>query len=294
MHPGEVELDDTVVRRLVDTQFPRWASLPLERIDSSGTVNVLYRLGPDLVLRLPRVHGVGEWAAGAFERDVEWLPRLAEVLPVAVPRPVAKGSPGDGYPSDWSVYAWLPGEHPDVQRLGDPEGLARQLAAMIQALRGFDPAGAPASKRAFPLEHYDEATRAALELLEAELDSAAVLDAWERALGAPVPQEPPVWAHGDLMPANLLLDDRGLSAVLDWEAAGLADPAVDLQPAWNLLPAAGRNVFREELQVDDDTWERGRGWALWTGIVALPYYRETNPELAGNAAFRIGQILDAE
>jgi aminoglycoside phosphotransferase (APT) family kinase protein len=291
MHPGEVEFDETVVRRLVDTQFPQWASLSLERVGPSGTVNVLYRLGPELVLRLPRIHGVGEWAEGAFERDVEWLPRLAEVLPVAVPRPVARGRPGDDYPSEWSVYAWLPGDHPDVQQLEDPEGLARQLAAVIKALRRFDPAGAPASKRAFSLEHYDEATRAALALLEAELDSAAALDAWERALTAPPWQASPVWVHADLMPANLLLDRRRLVAVLDWEAAGLADPAVDLQPAWNLLPAEGRSVLREELEVDDDTWERGRGWALWTGIVALPYYVQTNPELAANARFRIEQIL---
>jgi aminoglycoside phosphotransferase (APT) family kinase protein len=291
MHPGEVELDEAVVRRLVDTQFPEWASLPLERIGTSGTVNVLYRLGPELVLRLPRIHGVGKWASGAYERDVEWLPRLAEVLPVAMPRPVAKGRPGDDYPSEWSVYAWLPGEHPDVQRLEDPEGLARQLAAVIKALRRFDPAGAPASKRAFSLEHYDEATRAALALFEAELDSAAALDAWERALAAPSWQAPPVWVHGDLMPANLLVEGRRLVAVLDWEAAGLADPAVDLQPAWNLLPAESRSILREELEVDDDTWERGRGWALWTGIVALPYYVETNPVLAANARFRIEQIL---
>jgi aminoglycoside phosphotransferase (APT) family kinase protein len=237
------------------------------------------------------MHGVGEWAAGAFERDVEWLPRLAEVLPIAVPRPVAKGRPGDDYPSEWSVYAWIPGEHPDVQRLEDPDGLARQLAAVIKALRGFDPGGAPASKRAFSLEHYDEATRAALALLEAELDSAAVLEAWERALASPPWQAPPVWVHGDLMPANLLLDGRRLVAVLDWEVAGLADPAVDLQPAWNLLPVESREVLREQLEVDDDTWERGRGWALWTGVVALPYYVETNPELAANARFRIEQIL---
>jgi len=271
MHLGEVELDDAVVRRLVDTQFPEWASLPLERVTSSGTVNVLYRLGRELVLRLPRVRadGVSDWASGTFERDVEWLPRLAEVLPVALPEPLAKGRPGDDYPAEWSVYAWLPGEHPDVERLEDPQGLARQLAAVIGALRRFDRAGAPASRRAYALEHYDEATRAALALLERELDSAAALVAWERALSTSPWQGPPVWVH----------------------AAGLADPAVDLQPAWNLLPTEGRSVLREELEVDDDTWERGRGWALWTGIVALPYYVETNPELATNARFRIEQVL---
>jgi aminoglycoside phosphotransferase (APT) family kinase protein len=96
------------------------------------------------------------------------------------------------------------------------------------------------------------------------------------------------------MPANLLVQGATLTGVLDWGGAGLGDPAIDLQPAWNLFSGRSREVFRDELEVDDASWERGRGWALWTGFVALPYYRETNPEFAENAAFRIGQVLGAE
>jgi aminoglycoside phosphotransferase (APT) family kinase protein len=294
MHPGEVTFGDDIVRRLVDSQFPQWSELPLERIRSPGTVNVLYRLGDELVVRLPRLREAGNgWSVGAFDRDREWLPKLAPLLPVAVPQPVAKGEPANGYPSEWGVYAWLPGAHPDPERLAEPESLARQLARFTRALRAIETGGGPESGRGSSLERWDEPTRVALRELEGSIDTAAALAAWERALAAPPWNGAPVWVHGDLMPANLLLQGATLTGVLDWGGAGLGDPAIDLQPAWNLFSGRSRAVFRDELEVDDASWERGRGWALWTGIVALPYYRETNPELAENAAFRIGQVLGA-
>ena len=292
MHPGEAAFGDDLVRRLLDSQFPRWASLPLERIDSSGTVNVLYRLGDGLVVRLPRVFDDGTtWAGRGVDRDREWLPRLAPLLPVRVPRLVEKGQPDEGYPAAWGVYEWLPGELPEVERLADAESLARALAAFVLALRAVELGGGPESARGSSLERWDAPVRAALPELAGEIDAVAALEAWERALAAPAWDGAHVWVHGDLMPANLLLEGAELTGVLDWGGAGLGDPAIDLQPAWNLLSGPARQVFREELEVDDASWERGRGWALWTGIVALPYYRESNRGLAGNAAFRIRQVL---
>jgi aminoglycoside phosphotransferase (APT) family kinase protein len=292
MHPGEIAFGDGLVRRLLDSQFPRWASLPLERIDSSGTVNVLYRLGDGLVVRLPRVFDDGTtWAGRGVDRDREWLPRLAPLLPVRIPRLVSRGEPDEGYPAAWGVYEWLPGELPEVERLADAESLARALAAFVLALRAVEPGGAPESARGSSLERWDAPVRAALPELAGEVDAVAALEAWERALAAPAWDGARVWVHGDLMPANLLLQGAELTGVLDWGGAGLGDPAIDLQPAWNLLSGPARQVFREALEVDDASWERGRGWALWTGIVALPYYRESNPGLAANAAFRISQVL---
>jgi aminoglycoside phosphotransferase (APT) family kinase protein len=253
------------------------------------------RLGDDFAVRLPRLREGGSvWSAGAFDRDREWLPKLAPLLPVAVPEPLAKSQPADGYPSEWAVYAWLPGAHPDPERLAEPESLARQLARFIRALRTVEAGGGPVSGRGSSLERWDEPTRAALRELEGSIDTAAALAAWKRALAAPPWNGAPVWVHGDLMPANLLVQGATLTGVLDWGGAGLGDPAIDLQPAWNLFSGRSREVFRDELEVDDASWERGRGWALWTGFVALPYYRETNPEFAENAAFRIGQVLGAE
>jgi aminoglycoside phosphotransferase (APT) family kinase protein len=284
MHADELSTDVPLVRRLLEGQFPQWAARPIERVSSSGTVNALYRLGDDLVVRLPRI----DWATGAVERELRWLPKLAPLLPVEIPVPLAQGASADGYPWDWGIYPWLEGEAPATG-----EGsLAKELARFVRVLHGVELPGEPPDGRgAAGLEHWDESTRAALVELRGIVDTDAAAATWDEALRTPGWPAPPVWTHGDLMPANLLVRDRRLTGVIDWGGFGLGDPAVDLMPAWNLLDAAGRDVFRAELDVDEETWTRGRGWALCTGLVALPYYVETNPELAENARYRIGQVL---
>jgi aminoglycoside phosphotransferase (APT) family kinase protein len=107
MHADELDIDATLVARLVAEQFPRWAGLPVTRVASAGTDNAMYRLGADMVVRLPRVPG------GARQIDTEhrWLPHLAPRLPLPVPTPLAKGEPGAGYGLPWGVYEWLDGEN---------------------------------------------------------------------------------------------------------------------------------------------------------------------------------------
>ncbi len=284
MHPEEVRTDAALVRRLLEARFPAWAELPIERLETSGTVNALYRLGDRLAVRLPRT----DWGRGAVERELRWLPELARRLPVDVPVPLAKGAPAEGYPYEWGVYPWLDGEHPAPPA---GEALARELAAFVRALHAIRLPGAPSSGRGTSLARFAGTVRAALAELGDEIDAAAADAAWDESLRAPAWSGPPVFVHEDLMPANLLVRGGRLAAVIDWELAGLGDPACDLQPAWNLFDARSREVFRAELGPDDATWLRGRGWALWTGLAALPYYRETNPLLAENARYRIGEVL---
>jgi aminoglycoside phosphotransferase (APT) family kinase protein len=284
MHAHELHTDVALVRRLLESQFPEWAALPVERISTSGTVNALYRLGDGMVVRLPRT----DWGIGAVDRELRWLPRLAPLLPVEIPVPLARGAPAEGYPWKWGIYPWLEGESPAAGE----DALARDLARFVAALHGIEFAGGPpAGRGAALLVSWDESTRAALAALEGTIDTDAATAVWDAALRIPGWSAPPVWTHGDLMPANLLVRDGRLTGVIDWGGFGVGDPAVDLMPAWNLLGAAGRDVFRGELRVDDATWARGRGWALCTGLVALPYYEETNPELAENARYRIGEVL---
>ena len=287
MHADELHTDVALVRRLVAAQFPEWAALPIVRISSSGTVNALYRLGEGMVVRLPRM----EWGVGAVDRELRWLPKLAPLLPVSISVPLAKGAPGEGYPWDWGVYAWLEGENPAVDGPADPESLARDLARFVVELHRVDLAGGPPAGRGESLARFDDATRAALDALEGIVDTRAATAAWDEALRAPPWSGPPVWVHGDLMPGNLLVRGGRLTGVIDWGGLGVGDPACDLMVAWNMLRPGARGVFRAEVGVDDATWVRGRGWALWTGLVALPYYEETNPVLADNARFRIGEVL---
>ncbi|MGW2628944.1 aminoglycoside phosphotransferase family protein [Streptomyces chattanoogensis] len=291
MHPGLHPIDEDLVRRLVAGQFPRWAGLSVERFPSGGTVNAMYRLGDDMVVRLPLVKGGAE----DVSMEQEWLPRLATRLATAVPEVLGAGEPAEGYPWRWSVYRWLAGENPEAGELSEPVLLARDLAGFVAEMRSITLPGAPAAYRGGPLASLDESTRAAIEELrgipQEGVDCDAVAAVWEDALRAPGWDGPPVWLHADLMPGNLLVDGGRLTSVIDFGCMGVGDPACDLFPAWNLLPADGREVFREALGVDDATWRRGRGRTLSQALIALPYYRRTNPAMAHNARHVIRAVL---
>jgi len=287
MHADELHTDVPLVRRLLAGQFPHWADLPLERAPSSGTDNALYRLGDDMVVRLPRIH----WAVGAVDKDIRWLPSLAPLLPVAVPVPLAKGAPAEGYPWDWGIYPWLEGENPDVDRIAGTDSVTTDVTRFVEALHRIDPTGGPPARRGAPLEVQDDEARAALPALRGTIDTRAATAVWEAALRTPAWSGPPVWIHGDLLPGNLLFQRGRLTGVIDWGGVGVGDPACDLIVAWALLPPDARDRFRAELGVDDATWARGRGWALSIGLIALPYYRETNPGLAATARHLIREVL---
>lgn len=287
MHADEVHTDTGLVGRLIAGQFPQWKRLAIEPVPSAGTDNALYRLGDTMAVRLPRIKGAVE----DVRREHEWLPVLAPQLPAAVPQPLAKGEPAEGYPWVWSVYSWLDGENPTVGGIPDPAALAGDLAAFVDALHRIEPHGAPRAGRGVPLAQRDAPTRAALDALRGTIDTAAATSAWDAALRAPAWSHAPVWIHGDLSPGNVLTVDGRLSAVIDFGCFGAGDPATDLIVAWNLLPAEARTQFRDELKVDDATWERGRGWALSIALIQLPYYRHTNPALAANSRHVIGEVL---
>jgi aminoglycoside phosphotransferase (APT) family kinase protein len=287
MHAEEIHTDVGLVRRLLAAQFPQWAALPIELVPSSGTDNALYRLGSDMVVRLPRIH----WAVGGVDKDLRWLPMLAPLLPVAIPVPIAKGTPAEGYPWEWGVYPWLEGENPTVDGIADSDSLARDVARFVDTLHRLDLTGGPPATRGVPLAMRDDPTRTAIAALQGTIDTDATTAAWDAALQMPSWSGPSVWVHGDLSPGNLLLQRGRLAAVIDFAGLGVGDPACDLIVAWNLLPVDARTVFRGELGIDDATWGRGRGWALSVALIQLPYYRDTNPALATNARHVIREVL---
>ena len=292
MHADEVDTDVSLVVRLLTAQFPQWADLPIKPVPSAGTDNALYRLGVDMVVRLPRIH----WAVGQVDKEHEWLPRLAPHLPLAIPMPLAKGEPGEGYPWHWSVCRWLEGENATSERIANPRQAAIDLAQFIAALQQIDATGGPPpgpdnSYRGEPLAMRDVGTREAIATLRGMLDAKAATAVWDAAIEAPAWPRPPVWIHGDLQSGNLLAVDGRLSAIIDFGCLGVGDPACDVMAAWIHLPAETRDVFRVALQVDDATWARARGWALHFGLIALPYYHSTNPVLAGIARRVIEEVL---
>ncbi|WP_431773911.1 aminoglycoside phosphotransferase family protein [Streptomyces cucumeris] len=286
-YADEPDAEISRVRRAIAAQFPRWAGLPLEPVARVSTSNTMYRLGEDKVVRFPRAAG----SAADIAREHTWLPRLAPALPVAVPVPLGKGAPMEGFPWPWSVYRWLDGENPVPGRITEPGWFAEDMAGFITALRRIDATDAPPSYRSEHLAARDGATRSALRKVRAEIDAHAATAAWDTALRAPVWQDPPVLVHADLQPGNLLLDGGRLSGVIDFECLGLGDPAVDLIVAWYVLPAGARDAFRTAVAADDAAWARGRGWALSVALVELASYRDTNSVMAATARHVIGEVL---
>ncbi|MEV7417206.1 aminoglycoside phosphotransferase family protein [Streptomyces sp. NPDC089919] len=278
-------IDTALVRRLVDEQFPQWAGLPLERFEPAGSDHVVHRLGGELSVRLPRHrHAVGQAA-----KELRWLPRLGPLLPLAVPVPVAVGEPGCGYPWPWAVSRWLEGDVATVAGLGDSAPAARALAGFLTALRSCPADGGGALRE--PLEERDAATRAAIAALAGEFDAGAMTALWDAALAAPYREPAPVWCHGDLHTGNLLTAGGELSAVIDFGELGLGDPACDLTIAFTLMSARCRTVFRTALGADEDTWTRGRGWALATGLNAHAAYAADHPAVAAQTTRQIRAAL---
>ena len=264
--PQRLTVDVDTVRRLVAEQFPRWAGRPVQPVNRGGWDNLSFRLGTDLLVRLP---SAAEYAL-AVPKEHRWLPELAARLPFPVPTPLALGRPGAGYPFCWSVYGWLAGERADLAAIPDPTGLAEDVATLLAALGRIDPAGGPRPGvhswfRGGTLRTYDGIARDALARLDGHLDVGRVTAAWEDALAAPW-DGVDRWFHGDLAAGNLLLAGGRLAAVIDFGTCGVGDPSCDLAVVWTVLTAGGRRLVRERLGIDDPTWARGRGWGLWPSL----------------------------
>jgi aminoglycoside phosphotransferase (APT) family kinase protein len=289
LHAGQPPVDAVLVRQLLARQHAQWADLPVRRIASNGTTNAIFRIGDALSARMPLV----AYGEDAIDKEARWLPALAPHLPLAMPEPVAAGDPGAGYPFRWSVHTWLEGEELTAETAGDPAALAVDLAGWIRALHAVDTSGGPDALehrlRGVPLATRDEATRRGIAALGDEVDADRALADWDEALRAPAWERPGAWFHGDLLPGNLLVREGRLAAVLDFASCGVGDPACDLMFAWALPDHRSRDAFRSALGVDDATWMRGRGQALYHAAIYIPYYRDSNP--AGTAAVR--RLLDA-
>lgn len=291
MPAAKLDIDVALVRRLVATQFPQWADLPITPVELDGWDNRTFHLGDHMTVRLPSAEGY----APQVEKEHQWLPKLAPPLPLPIPVPLAKGAPNGDYPWHWSIYQWLQGEIATVERIADLSAFATSLAQFLTALQYIDSAEGPAAGshsffRGAPLAVYDAETRQAITTLGNTVDAEATQAVWETALRATW-QGPPVWFHGDIAAGNLLVNDGHLSGVIDFGCSGVGDPACDTTIAWTLLSGESREAFRATLRIDKATWARGRGWALWKALITLVEYIHTDPAKAEEARRVIDEIL---
>jgi aminoglycoside phosphotransferase (APT) family kinase protein len=294
MPAAELEITAGLVRRLVEAQHTDLAGLPVEPL-ANGWDNTLFRLGDELVARLPRR------ALGAVNvvNEQRWLPALAPRLPVPVPVPVRTGAPGEGYPWPWSITAFLPGTPAADGPPFDPRQAAADLGGFFGALHAAAPPDAPANPyRGVPLAQRSANLKKNLETVAGQVDQGAVLAVWAAALAAPVWDGAPVWLHGDPHPANVLISDGKVSGVIDFGDVTSGDPASDLSLAWMLLPAACHGRFRAAYAaaghgpVTDAMWARGRGWALNLAIVFLAFSAD-NLQLHAVGERTLAAVLDA-
>lgn len=286
MHSDDLPVDAALVRSLLAAQFPALAGLPVRRVPSTGTVNAIFRLGDELVVRLPRALRFAE----DLRHEAEVAAIVSPRVPLPVPVPVSLGGPGDGYPCEWAIYRWIPGHPYDDDHIDDERQAAADLAGFVSELREIPAEGAPPAGRR-PLAELDASTRETIAAAADEIDAPAALAVWERALRGPAWNGERTWMHGDLLRPNLLAEGGRLRAVIDWGIAGAGDEAQDVIAAWTVFGPAGRAVFRAELGVEPGTWLRAAGIALHQAAAIIPYYRHTNPEFAALARRTVGQIL---
>lgn len=213
------------------------------------------------------------------------------MLPLTIPVPLGKGCPSERYPLYWSIYPWIEGNNATVESIADQHQAATDLAQFIVAFQKINSVGGPPSRRGLPLASQADETRQAIKSLHGKIDTKAVTVAWEESLQVSAWKKSPVWTHGDLLPANLLVHQGKLSAVIDFGLMGIGDPACDLIPAWSVFSSSTRHIFRSTLEVDNATWLRGRGWALSVALIILPYYEKTNPGLMAIAQRILNEIL---
>jgi len=292
MHADQIDVDGATVRRLLAAQFPEWGALPVRPVDSSGTVNTIFRIGDHLAARFPLRGGpTTDERRQVLAREAEASRRFAECSPFPSPRPVALGEPGEGYPSPWSVQTWLPGA---IGTVGaeEPESFARDLAALIRALRAADTGGRTfeGTRRGGDLRTHDDWMEECFDRSGDLLDVPRLRRVWTRFRELPR-ESPDVMSHGDLQPLNVLIAQGRLTGVLDTGDFAPADPALDAMSGWYFFGDAERAFFRRELRSDDLEWERSKAWTFAQCLGAIWYDRDSNPAMHRMSSTALERVM---
>ena len=257
----QIEITADLVRDLLLEQHPDLAGLAIREV-AGGWGNQMWRLGDELAVRMQRMDRSAEHQL----KERRWLPVLAPLLPLPVPTPVRSGEPSERFPKHWTVMTWVPGEPLDRGSISRGAHAADTLAGFLRALHVEAPAGAPIAtdRGAHPgdctggFENFFQA----LAFDETAADPDEVRAVWDDAVAADEWAGPPVWVHGDLHPANVVVTDGTLSGIVDFGDLFAGDPAWDLAAAWVLLPAGtAARFFDTYARADEAAIRRARGLA---------------------------------
>ncbi len=263
---AEVNASASLVEQLIREQHPD-LSIDGIRAMPPGFDNTIWRLGDDMVVRLPR----REVAVALIRNEQRWLPELARRLPLAIPIPLRVGRPSEIFPWPWTIAPWidgLPGNTVDPAIMGRA---AAPLGRFLRALHCDAPDDAPSNQfRGVPLATHRDDFLARLDDVGDLVNRGQVLRVWEASLDA-APWTPPLqWIHGDPHPANLIFRDDALVGVIDFGDLCAGDPASDLAGALLALPAGSLNeFFRAYGDTDGATLRRTLGWAVHVGLMFI-------------------------
>ena len=260
-----------LARKIIAEQFPEYSDLQITDVEKQGHDNRTYRLGEEMVIRMPTT----EDYAAKVKIEKALLPQLAKRLSIRIPAPIKMGKPSAYYPYPFSIYKWLPGKSINLLTLTtlEKEQLAFDLAKFLkelQAINDFD-GPAPGQHNWWRGDHvsvYDQGAREQIAELAEIIDAAKALSLWDKACTTKW-NKPPIWIHGDFAIGNMLIDQGKLSAIIDFGGTAVGDPACDLVIAWTYFSAKAREIFINEVQIDEDTWVRARAWALWKATFEL-------------------------
>lgn len=284
-----IEISTNIISQLIEEQFPEWKDLTVKAVENSGWDNRMFKLGDNMVVRLPS----SKIYEDKIEKEFFFLPKLSSELSCEIPKPLALGNPSKHYPLKWSVYNWIEG-----QILFDSEidmNFVHDLSDFIKDLHKINPEGGPkAGKQNFhrggDLSIYGKQVREALILLKDKINYSKAIDIWERAISSKW-EKAPVWVHGDLSPGNILLESGRLKGVIDFGGIGIGDPACDLVIAYNFFDSPLRDVFKNAVNLDRETWNRAKGWALWKAAIVESGMSNTNHIEQNLARFTLEQLV---
>ena len=275
---SEQHINTDLVKKLISEQFPEYAHLPIKSVRKQGHDNRTYRLGNDMLVRMPSA----EYYALKVPKEQELLPLLKPYLSVDIPVPIKMGNPSHDYPFNFSIYKWLDGTSANFLKLNDKalESIAIELAKFLKELHGITgiDGPSPGKNNGWGGDHvsvYDEGARKQISELSEIIDEYKAMELWEQACKTKR-NKTPVWIHGDFAFGNFLIKDGKLSGVIDFGGMAIGDPAGDLVIAWTFLKGKSREIFKQAMDLDSDTWIRSRGWALWKATFDLCQIKNKN------------------
>lgn len=295
MHDRQLAVSGETASALIAAQFPETAAMAVKPLNSSGTVNSIFRVGDGLVARFPLRSSSPEETRQHLETEAAAVSEFAGHCPYPAPTWIGVGEPGPGYPAPWSLQTWVDGTPADQLDASGSVELGVALARLIQALRNTDTRGRSfaGQGRGGDLRSHDAWVEQCLVQSEGMLDVPRLRELWARLRDLPR-RDRDVMSHRDLIPGNVLVDGGSLVGVIDTGSFGPADPALDVIAAWHLLDDQPREAFRALLECDELEWERSKAWAFEQAIGLVWYYAASNPVMSQVGRTTLQRIIGAQ